>query len=56
MGRPMLKLCLSLIKTHILIYDLTQLNHIMTRLSYLFSKFSLKKSFKNINHTYINAN
>ena len=56
MGKPTLKLSLSLIKAHTLIYGLTQLNHVITRLSYLFSKFLLRKSLKNINYACMNAN
>ena len=56
MGRPTLKLCLSLIDIYILVYGLTQSNHVMTGSSYLFSTFSLKESLKNINYACMNAN
>ena len=56
MGRLTLKLYLNLIEAYTLIYGLTQSNHVITEPSYFFSKFSIKKSLKNINHTGINAN
>ena len=56
MSKYTLKLFLSFIKAYNLIYSLTQSNHMMTRLSYLFSKFLLEESLKNINHICINAN
>ena len=56
MARPTLKLYLSLIEAHALIYGLTQSNHVMTGPSYFFFQFSLKESLKNINHACINAN
>ena len=55
-GRRMLKLYLCLIKAHALINGLTQSNHIITGPSYLFSKFLLEKSLKNINYACMNTN